>query len=592
MKRKGKATSSDNPKSPSFAMLVQAGMQASMTGRGNSTSSKAGKKNKNSDANASQGSSRPSSTDPSDSIPEPQIIGTGDAKRFLCLYPGCNRHCGRLPDYRKHYRIHLPDRPFPCRTGGDQCKKVFKDASTRCKHERTHLDVKYTCPECQTTFSRKDNLATHRKARHAVKAAGSKAGFNQPNSKTKKNNTTKPKKAKTQKTPKPEVSNVDLSMIALQQTQQQLLQQQQQHLLKLQKQQMQHQSQLPPSQMPYFMLFNPTNQPRTQQTSNASGAPTTTTSINSNGMNMNTGSQQVPFSALPSPLTMPAFLINQKPASATKNVDLTLPTPNIMSPTTQTLFLPTPASPETREMFNLLRTDTTAPQGSNFNSILGSTMLGNTGLTPRTIASNSTLGNGAQKVDLLQVPSSKASAEQLEATKRFADYYGQMLTPLKDHVGFINLGANTGPNTGGLSTGNTVVNGNGNGQPTSFFYPFMGGGGQSLPGTPWNLIDLKSPFQFMAPTTTASGTAGVNTPGIQGTIFELNAAHMPQASPPQVLADVPSHRKRKKKPSSLQSTQTAAANNTMGVLGTSGEMLAAVPAHRKNKVAAKKGRTK
>eukprot|EP00039_Didymoeca_costata_P007777 m.103761 g.103761 ORF g.103761 m.103761 type:complete len:374 (+) comp13822_c0_seq4:97-1218(+) len=113
---------------------------------------------------------------PTTSTPDPEIIGEGKSRKFKCRFAGCNRVCGRLPDYRKHYRIHMPFRPFPCRKSAN-CSKVFKDASTRCKHERTHTVVKLKCPKCDTTFSRRDNLQAHYKNRHEPEKKTAKAPF-------------------------------------------------------------------------------------------------------------------------------------------------------------------------------------------------------------------------------------------------------------------------------------------------------------------------------------------------------------------------------------------------------------------------------
>jgi hypothetical protein len=48
--------------------------------------------------------------------PKPLTIKGADGKKtYRCVEKGCGKICKRFPDYKKHYRTHGDNRPFPCR---------------------------------------------------------------------------------------------------------------------------------------------------------------------------------------------------------------------------------------------------------------------------------------------------------------------------------------------------------------------------------------------------------------------------------------------------------------------------------------------
>jgi uncharacterized Zn-finger protein len=92
---------------------------------------------------------------------------TGNLKWYNCPADGCTNSSTRQRDYLKHYRgVHLKVRPWACRV--DDCWKMFKDSSSRCKHERSHSDITFECPasDCARSYTRKDNLVSHIRATH------------------------------------------------------------------------------------------------------------------------------------------------------------------------------------------------------------------------------------------------------------------------------------------------------------------------------------------------------------------------------------------------------------------------------------------
>ena len=91
-------------------------------------------------------------------------------KTHRCLFSGCKKEVIVRGDFNKHYRIHTNLRPYTCRSIVVRCcNKRFGDASTRARHERTHLKQQFQCKHCKVRYTRKDN-----RDRHEAKCTGEK----------------------------------------------------------------------------------------------------------------------------------------------------------------------------------------------------------------------------------------------------------------------------------------------------------------------------------------------------------------------------------------------------------------------------------
>ena len=85
------------------------------------------------------------------------------ATQWPCTHDGCGRVFTRQGELNKHFRYHLPDRPFACKS----CPKTFKHSSGLRKHEKSlHGTTRYQCPVCPTVLKRRDNWRAHVKHCH------------------------------------------------------------------------------------------------------------------------------------------------------------------------------------------------------------------------------------------------------------------------------------------------------------------------------------------------------------------------------------------------------------------------------------------
>ena len=85
------------------------------------------------------------------------------ATQWPCTHDGCGRVFTRQGELNKHFRYHLPDRPFACKS----CPKTFKHSSGLRKHEKSlHGTTRYQCPVCTAVLKRRDNWRAHIKHRH------------------------------------------------------------------------------------------------------------------------------------------------------------------------------------------------------------------------------------------------------------------------------------------------------------------------------------------------------------------------------------------------------------------------------------------
>ncbi|RDH26342.1 hypothetical protein BDQ94DRAFT_164566 [Aspergillus welwitschiae] len=127
-----------------------------------------------------------------------------DGRGFRCDWVHCDKVFGRKADLRRHYRIHINERPYKCtvnnchksfiqrsalmvhsriHTGerphvcdNSGCHKAFSDSSSLARHRRIHTGKRpYICQEstCKRTFCRKASLTRHQHRFHPPETVSS-----------------------------------------------------------------------------------------------------------------------------------------------------------------------------------------------------------------------------------------------------------------------------------------------------------------------------------------------------------------------------------------------------------------------------------
>ncbi|KAA8642341.1 C2H2-type zinc finger protein [Aspergillus tanneri] len=124
-------------------------------------------------------------------------MAPGNGRDCNCAWEHCGKSFNRKSDLRRHYRVHINERPYHCKvkdcnksfiqqyaltvhsrthTGEkpyicdhEGCCKAFSDSSSLRRHRRIHTGKRpYICqePTCERSFSRKTTLSKHQHRSH------------------------------------------------------------------------------------------------------------------------------------------------------------------------------------------------------------------------------------------------------------------------------------------------------------------------------------------------------------------------------------------------------------------------------------------
>lgn len=95
---------------------------------------------------------------------ENYTLDSNGKKKFTC--EECNRTFSRSTHLRRHMTIHTDERAFDC----DICEKKFRRLDHLQTHLKQHAQLKpHQCNNCDKSFSRSDHLRNHIAARHTEK---------------------------------------------------------------------------------------------------------------------------------------------------------------------------------------------------------------------------------------------------------------------------------------------------------------------------------------------------------------------------------------------------------------------------------------
>ncbi|XP_076231485.1 uncharacterized protein LOC143177462 [Calliopsis andreniformis] len=95
------------------------------------------------------------------------VLGEKAVKRHKCTYDGCDAVFNRPSRLARHIRLHTGEKSYKCNHAG--CDKAYTNSSHLKRHMETHSLRKktYKCSVCQLFLSNQDNLKRHYKNKHS-----------------------------------------------------------------------------------------------------------------------------------------------------------------------------------------------------------------------------------------------------------------------------------------------------------------------------------------------------------------------------------------------------------------------------------------